>query len=217
METLKEFLHLISSVEGITEIIRWGGLGILIAIVFAETGLLIGFFLPGDSLLVTAGFVAATTGVLDLTQLLVWLSIAAIVGDSTGYLIGKKAGVALYDRPDSRWFKRKHLLETKAFYEKYGSMTIVLARFVPFARTFAPVVAGIAEMHYRTFVIYNVVGGIAWVFSMTLLGYYFGQIPFVQRHIEKVIILVIVISVLPVVAQIWKARRASKAAAQLPG
>ena len=209
METLKEFLHLIGSVEGITEIIRWGGLGILIAIVFAETGLLIGFFLPGDSLLVTAGFVAATTGVLDLTQLLVWLSIAAIVGDSTGYLIGRKAGVALYDRPDSRWFKRKHLLETKAFYEKYGSMTIVLARFVPFARTFAPVVAGIAEMHYRTFVIYNIVGGIAWVFSMTLLGYYFGQIPFVQRHIEKVIILVIVISVLPVVAQIWKARRAS--------
>ncbi len=209
METIRDFLHLITTVEGITEIIRWGGLGILIAIVFAETGLLIGFFLPGDSLLVTAGFVAATTGVLDLTEVLVTLSIAAILGDSTGYLIGRKAGEALYHRPESRWFKRRHLLETKAFYDKYGAITIVLARFMPFARTFAPVVAGVAEMRYRTFVIYNIVGGLAWVFSMTLLGYYFGQIPFVQRHIEKVILLVIFVSVLPVAIQAWRMHRAS--------
>ena len=207
METVRELLHLITTVEGITEIIRWGGLGILIAIVFAETGLLIGFFLPGDSLLVTAGFVAATTGVLDLTSLLVALSIAAIVGDSTGYFIGRKAGAALYHREESRWFKRRHLLKTKEFYEKYGAITIVVARFMPFARTFAPVVAGIAEMEYRTFVVFNVVGGVGWVVSMTLLGYYFGQIPFVQRHIEKVILLVIVLSVLPVAIQAWKMRR----------
>jgi membrane-associated protein len=207
---MREFLHLITTVEGITEIIRWGGLGVLIAIVFAETGLLIGFFLPGDSLLVTAGFVAATTEVLDLTTLLITLSIAAIVGDSVGFFIGRRAGEALYHRPESRWFKRRHLLETKAFYEKYGGVTIVLARFMPFARTFAPVVAGIGDMNYRKFVVYNVVGGIAWVCSMTLLGYYFGQIPFVQRQIEKVILLIIFISVLPVAVQALRMRRASR-------
>jgi membrane-associated protein len=214
LETLREFFHLIGTVEGITEIIRWGGLGVLIAIVFAETGLLVGFFLPGDSLLVTAGFVAATTGVLDLTEVLVALSIAAIVGDSTGYLIGKKAGEALYHREESRWFKRRHLLETKRFYEKYGAITIVVARFMPFARTFAPVVAGVAEMNYRVFLIYNVVGGLGWVFSMTLLGYYFGQIPFVQRHIESVILLVIVVSVLPVALHAWRLRRAAARASR---
>ncbi len=208
MQSLRDFFHLITTVEGITEIIRWGGLGALIAIVFAETGLLVGFFLPGDSLMVTAGFVAATTGVLDLTELLVALSIAAIVGDSTGYFIGRKAGAALYHRPESRWFKRRHLLRTKEFYDKYGVATIVLARFMPFARTFAPVVAGIGEMKYRTFVVYNIVGGIGWVVTMTLTGYYFGRIPFVQRHIEKVILLIIVLSVLPVAIHAWKLRRA---------
>lgn len=207
---MRDFLHLITTVEGITEIIRWGGLGALIAIVFAETGLLIGFFLPGDSLLVTAGFVAATTGVLDIASLLITLSIAAIVGDSVGFFIGRRAGEALYHRPESRWFKRRHLLETKKFYERYGAITIVLARFMPFARTFAPVVAGIGDMNYRKFVVYNVVGGIAWVWSMVLLGYYFGQIPFVQRHIEKVILLIIFISVLPVAVQAWRMRRAAK-------
>jgi membrane-associated protein len=207
---MRDFLHLITTVEGLTEIIRWGGLGALIAIVFAETGLLIGFFLPGDSLLVTAGFVASTTGVLDITSLLITLSIAAIVGDSVGFFIGRKAGAALYHRPESRWFKRRHLLETKRFYEEYGAITIVLARFMPFARTFAPVVAGIGDMNYRKFVVFNVLGGIAWVSSMLLLGYYFGQIPFVQRHIEKVILLIIFISVLPVGLQAWRMRRAAK-------
>jgi membrane-associated protein len=207
---MRDFLHLITTVEGLTEIIRWGGLGALIAIVFAETGLLIGFFLPGDSLLVTAGFVASTTGVLDITWLLITLSIAAIVGDSVGFFIGRKAGAALYHRPESRWFKRRHLLETKRFYEEYGAITIVLARFMPFARTFAPVVAGIGDMNYRKFVVFNVIGGIAWVSSMLLLGYYFGQIPFVQRHIEKVILLIIFISVLPVGLQAWRMRRAAK-------
>lgn len=212
MDALKEVLWYITTVDGITEIIRWGGLPILFFIVFAETGLFIGFFLPGDSLLVTAGFVAATTDALDVTQVIVALSIAAIVGDAVGYFIGKAAGHALYDRPDSRFFKREHLLKTRAFYDKYGAATIVLARFVPIVRTFAPAVAGVAGMQYRKFVLYNIAGGIGWVASMTLLGYFFGQIPFVQRHIEKAILLIIFLSVLPLIVSVWRARRAGKAA-----
>lgn len=180
---------------------------LLMLIVFAETGLLVGFFLPGDSLLVTAGFLAATTDILGIGSVLITLSVAAIIGDSTGYYIGKKAGAALYNRPQSRFFHRERLLTTKAFYEKYGGMTIILARFMPFARTFAPVVAGIAEMDYRKFVTFNILGGIGWVVSMSLLGYFFGQIPFVKQHIEKVIVLIIVLSITPVAVHAWKARR----------
>ncbi|HSF30673.1 MAG TPA: VTT domain-containing protein [Candidatus Tectomicrobia bacterium] len=207
MEALGHFMHLITTVEGISDIIRWGGLLLLILIVFAETGLLVGCFLPGDSLLVTAGFLAATTDVLTLWSVLTLLSAAAIIGDSTGYAIGKKAGAALYHRPPSRFFNRARLLATKSFYERYGGMTIVLARFMPFARTFAPVVAGVAEMHYRKFVMFNILGGIGWVVSLTLLGYFFGQIPFVKQHIEKAILVIIVLSVLPVVLHAWKSRR----------
>jgi membrane-associated protein len=207
LEAIGNFIHLITTVEGISEIIRFGGLLLLVLIVFAETGLLVGFFLPGDSLLVTAGFLAATTDVLHIWPVLTTLSIAAILGDSTGYYIGKKAGGALYNRPQSRFFHRERLLTTKAFYEKYGGMTIVLARFMPFARTFAPVVAGIAEMDYRKFVTFNILGGIGWVVSMSLLGYFFGQIPFVKQHIEKAIILIIVLSVAPVVLHAWKSRK----------
>jgi len=207
LASLSDLIHLFTTVEGITDIIRWGGLLALFVIVFAETGLLIGFFLPGDSLLVTAGFVSATyPDVLTLWEVIVALCIAAIVGDSTGYYIGKKAGHALYNRPQSRLFRRDHLLKTKAFYEKYGGITIVLARFIPFARTFAPVVAGVGEMQYRRFLAFNVFGGIGWVVAMSLLGYLFGNIPFVQRHIEKAIILVIFISVLPVIIHVWKSR-----------
>jgi membrane-associated protein len=207
LEAIGNFIHLITTVEGISEIIRWGGLVLLVLIVFAETGLLVGFFLPGDSLLVTAGFLAATTDVLNIWPVLITLSVAAILGDSTGYYIGKKAGAALYNRPQSRLFNRERLLATKAFYEKYGGMTIILARFMPFARTFAPVVAGVAEMDYRKFVTFNIVGGVGWVFSMSLLGYFFGQIPFVKQHIEKAIILIILLSVTPVVLHAWKSRR----------
>ena len=210
MDTLKDILHTLTSVEGITEIIRWGGLPILFLIIFAETGLVIGFCLPGDSLLVTAGFVAATTDALNVTHVIIALCIAAIVGDAVGYGIGKVAGHALYDRPDSRFFKRAHLLKTQAFYEKYGPATIVLARFIPIVRTFAPAVAGVAGMRYRKFVVYNVVGGIGWVVSLTLLGYFFGQIPFVQRHIEKAILLIIFISVLPLIVSAWRARGAAR-------
>jgi membrane-associated protein len=207
LEALSHFIHLITTVEGISEIIRFGGLMLLIVIVFAETGLLVGFFLPGDSLLVTSGFLAATTDVLDIWSVLTALSVAAILGDSTGYYIGKKAGAALYNRPQSRFFHRERLLTTKAVYEKYGGMTIILARFMPFARTFAPVVAGVADMDYRKFVTFNIVGGIGWVVSMSLLGYFFGQIPFVKQHIEKAIILIIVLSIAPVAVHAWRSRR----------
>ena len=207
MDSIGNFIHLITTVEGISEIIRFGGLLLLVLIVFAETGLLVGFFLPGDSLLVTAGFLAATTDVLDIWHVVTTLSMAAIIGDSTGYYIGKKAGAALYNRPQSRLFHRERLLTTKAFYEKYGGTTIILARFMPFARTFAPVVAGIAEMNYRKFVMFNVLGGIGWVISMSLLGYFFGQIPFVKQHIEKAIVLIIVLSVVPVAVHAWRSRR----------
>ncbi len=208
MDSIGNFMHLLTTVEGISEIIRFGGLMLLILIVFAETGLLVGFFLPGDSLLVTAGFLAATTDVLDIWSVLTTLSIAAIIGDSTGYYIGRKAGSALYNRPQSRFFHRDRLLSTKAFYEKYGGMTIILARFMPFARTFAPVVAGVAEMDYRKFVSFNILGGIGWVVSMSLLGYFFGQIPFVKQHIEKAIVLIIVLSIAPVAVHAWKSRKA---------
>jgi membrane-associated protein len=207
LEAIVHFIHLVTTVEGISEIIRFGGLMLLIVIVFAETGLLVGFFLPGDSLLVTAGFLAATTEVLDIWSVLVALSVAAILGDSTGYYIGRKAGAALYNRPHSRLFHRDRLLATKAFYDKYGGMTIILARFMPFARTFAPVVAGIAEMNYRKFVTFNILGGVGWVFGMSLLGYFFGQIPFVKQHIEKAIILIVVLSIVPVAVHAWKSRK----------
>jgi membrane-associated protein len=174
--------------------------------VFAETGLLIGFFLPGDSLLVTAGLLAAR-GQLDIVFLNLLLVIAAITGDATGYFIGTKAGHTLYTRPQSRWFRRDHLLKTREFYEKYGGITIVLARFMPFARTFAPVVAGIAEMRYPRFAAFNIFGGMGWVMSMTLTGFFLGRyIPGIERHIEYIIIIVVFISILPLILRYLKHR-----------
>jgi membrane-associated protein len=207
LDSLRDVIYLLTTVEGISEIIRWGGLLLLILIVFAETGLLLGFFLPGDSLLVTAGFLAATTDVLNIWHVLIVLAAAAILGDSTGYYVGKKAGAALYNRPRSRFFDRERLLATKSFYDKYGGITIVVARFMPFARTFAPVVAGVAEMEYRQFLEFNVLGGIGWVISMSLLGYFFGQIPFVKQHIEKAIVLIILLSLAPVAVHVLKSRK----------
>jgi membrane-associated protein len=181
------------------QIIIWGGYIGLFVIVYAETGLLIGFFLPGDSLLVTAGLFAAR-GQMDIVLLNLVLSLAAVTGDATGYYIGLKAGHTLYSRPQSRWFRRDHLIKTHEFYEKYGGITIVLARFMPFARTFAPVVAGIGEMTYRRFALFNVAGGIGWVASMTLTGYFLGRvIPGIEHNIEYVIAVVVFISILPLI------------------
>lgn len=190
-------------IEGL---IRWGGLAILIAIVFAETGLLVGFFLPGDSLLFTAGFLAAA-GFLDIRILLVALMLAAILGDQTGYLTGRWMGKRLFDRPDSRIFKKAYVDKTKRFYAKYGVSTIVLARFVPIVRTFAPIVAGVGQMRYRTFVTWNVIGGIGWVGLMCGAGYFLGNIPWVQANFGLVTILIIVLSLVPLAIEVWHARR----------
>src|SRR5207244_243166 len=154
MHFISQFFHHLHSLP---DLIHWGGPFVLIAIIFAETGLLIGFFLPGDSLLVTAGLFAAT-GYLPVGWLLLGLTLAAIAGNTVGYWIGQKAGPPLFSRPDSRLFKRENLLKTQRFYEKHGAKTMVLSRFVPIIRTFAPVVAGVAEMPYRQFMIYNVWG-----------------------------------------------------------
>jgi len=185
------------TVYNVPELIRIGGMAGLIAIVFAETGLMVGFFLPGDSLLVTAGLFAAK-GDLDITWLNLALIAAAIAGDATGYWIGYRAGKALYNRPNSFFFRRDHLLRTHEFYEKHGGKTIIIARFMPIVRTFAPVVAGAAYMTYRHFAAFNVVGGILWVTSMTLTGYFLGRvIPDLDKQLHLVVAVVIFLSLLP--------------------
>jgi len=209
LEWLQQAFHFIMDVQGL---IQWGGLLMVCIIIFVETGLFVGFFLPGDSLLVTAGLFAAK-GDIDLVLLLVLASLCAVVGDQTGYLIGRKAGSALFKREDSRLFKRKHLLKAHDFYEKYGNKTIVIARFVPIVRTFAPAVAGAAGMNYRHFVTYNVLGGILWVFSMVLGGYIMGKaIPNLDKYIHLVIVVVVFLSILPAIIEIYKARRKPKEA-----
>jgi membrane-associated protein len=192
------------------ELIRWGGYAVLTAIVFAETGLLVGFFLPGDSLLVTAGIIAAA-GDLNIVLLNILLMAAAIIGDSTGYAIGRRTGPRIFTREKSLFFAKDHLLKTKAFYERHGGKTIVIARFMPFARTFAPVVAGVGQMQYRRFVSYNVFGGIGWVASMTLIGYFLGNaIPHIDKHVHKVVALVVFLSILPGIIEIIRGRMRSK-------
>jgi membrane-associated protein len=209
IESLTGLLHQIYDVEGI---IRWGGLSMLILIVFAETGLMFGFFLPGDSLLVTAGVFAAA-GILDVGVLLLALSTSAVVGDQVGYLIGHRTGRALFKREDSFFFHRRHLVRAEEFYQRHGGKTIVLARFVPIIRTFAPVVAGMGSMNYRRFVAYNVLGGIGWVFSMVLLGYFLGRaVPNIDKNIHTVIVVVIFLSLLPGFFEYLRARREARAA-----
>jgi membrane-associated protein len=203
MQWIQDGWHFITDVRGL---IQLGGLLAVFIIVFVETGLFVGFFLPGDSLLVTAGIFAAT-GDLHLVALLAGASVCAVAGDQLGYWIGRRAGSALYRRPDSRLFKRKHLERAHAFYEKYGAKTIVLARFVPIVRTFAPAVAGAAEMAYRQFVVYNVVGGLLWVWATVLLGYFLGRaIPGIERYIHIVIVVVIFLSTLPGLIELYRAR-----------
>ncbi len=204
---MDSIIELFRTIMDVRALIVWGGYVGLIAIVFAETGLMAGFFLPGDSLLVTAGLFAAK-GDLDIWILNITLIIAAIVGDAVGYFIGHKAGQALYSRPNSRFFKREHLLKAKHFYDKHGGKTIILARFMPIIRTFAPTVAGAAEMSYRKFATYNVIGGVAWVTSMTLLGFFLGTaIPNIDKHIHLVIAIVVFLSILPGIIEFIKERR----------
>ena len=209
MEFLWNLFHQIYDVESL---VRVGGLVGLTAIVFVETGLLIGFFLPGDSLLVTAGLFAAR-GDLDLFALNLTLSLAAIIGDTVGYNIGAKAGPKIFTRDGSLLFNRKHLITTKEFYDRHGGFTIVIARFVPIIRTFAPVVAGVGAMQYRRFLSYNVFGGIGWVAATTCGGYFLGQmIPNIHEHIHVVIAVVIAVSLLPAVIKFAQERLKARSA-----
>lgn len=189
----------------------------LFLIIFAESGLLIGFFLPGDSLLFTAGAVAA--GVLtsqvdvqfNIWVLLIGCFVAAVAGDQVGYLFGLKVGPSLFKRPDSRLFKTEYVEKAQHFFEQYGPKAIVLARFVPIVRTFCPIVAGVGRMKYQTFVRYNVIGGLLWGVGVTLLGYFFGRISFVKNNIEIAILSVVAISLLPIVIEFVRHRRAARA------
>jgi len=213
---MSELWHTLTSPENFRALIA-GGYGVLALIVFAETGLLIGFFLPGDSLLVTAGVVAADPSVgLSIGLLNLILIPAAIIGDAVGYTIGRRAGRSLFNRPNSRFFKREHLERTEQFYQKHGGKTIVLARFVPIVRTFAPTVAGAAGMPYRTFALYNVLGGVLWVSSTTLLGYFLGKVigeDVITSYLHYVIGGVILLSLLPIAIEVVRARRQPPVAA----
>ena len=203
-------MEFFSNLYQLDELIRWGGYTVLVAIVFAETGLLAGFFLPGDSLLVTAGLIVAADGVLNIWVLVALLSIAAIAGDSTGYAIGYHLGPRIFNREDSRLFHKDHVARTQRFYDKYGAKTIVIARFVPIVRTFAPTIAGVGKMRYRTFLLFNVAGGIGWVLSMTLAGFFLGRsIPDIERHLHWVIGIVILLSFLPIIRE-WHLSRRSR-------
>lgn len=189
-----------------------GLLGIF-AIVFAESGLLIGFFLPGDSLLFTAGFLATKPTSLpnlphpNIVVLMVGCAFFAIAGDQVGYLFGRRVGPAVFDRPDSRFFKQRYVKKAQVFFDRHGAKTIVLARFVPVVRTFTPVLAGASKMDYRTFVTFNVIGGVIWGAGVTALGFFLGQVDFVAENLEITILTLVVISFLPVVIELVRARR----------
>ena len=188
-------------------LIQWGGYVLLVGIVFAETGLLIGCFLPGDSLLITAGLLAAA-GHLNIWWINALLIAAAIIGDSVGYAIGARLGPRIFTREKSLLFNPQHVLRTRHFYEKYGPKTIVIARFVPIIRTFAPVLAGVGMMEYRRFLTYNVLGGIGWVVSMSWAGYLLGQaVPNISRHMHVLVIVIIVLSCVPIAVEVYRERR----------
>lgn len=197
----ERLIHLLT-----TLLTGWLGYALLFGIVFSETGLLVGFFLPGDSLLFTVGVVAGA-GDLNIILVNVVLMCAAMIGDSTGYLIGRSTGPHIFNRPNSRFFKREHLMRTHRFYEKHGGKTIIYARFVPIVRTFAAFVAGVAEMPYLRFLPFSVCGAAGWVALMTTLGYTLGRVAFVRQYFDKFVLLIIVISLLPAISEVVKARR----------
>jgi membrane-associated protein len=184
----------------------WLGYGLLASVVFAETGLLIGLFLPGDSLLFTVGVVAGA-GQLDIFHICLLLVVASIGGDQCGYFLGHRTGPAIFSRPDSRWFKQEYVARTQHFYERHGGKTLIYAKFVPVVRAFAPYMAGVGKMGYLRFLSFNVWGGLGWVLSMTLFGYFIGNYPPVRHNFEKVVLAIVFLSVLPMVLQYLKARR----------
>jgi membrane-associated protein len=187
----------------------WWAYALLFGIVFAETGLLVGFVLPGDSLLFTLGIVAGA-GELDVVLLIILLCTAAILGDSFGYMLGRRTGPMIFSRPDSRFFKKEYVHKTQMFFEKYGGKTIIYARFLPVIRSFAPFMAGVGNMNYNRFLMFNVVGAVIWTVSLTLAGYFLGNIPVVKANFEKVILAIILLSFTPMFLEVlraWKKRR----------
>jgi membrane-associated protein len=212
LESLFHFLRSLFDPEGLRELIRSGGAPLICGIVFIETGFFVGFFLPGDSLLITAGILAAG-GFLPLRWLLLPVMLCAIVGDQIGYWIGRSAGAALYKREDSFFFRRSHLQRAREFYEKYGGRAVILARFVPIVRTFCPPVAGAARMPYSRYVMFDIFGGIFWVGAMILGGYSLGRsVPNIGKYIHYVIAVVVVVSILPAVIGVLKSRKAPPSA-----
>ena len=211
LESILHFLRALYDPEGLKELIRWGGAPLICGIVFVETGFFVGFFLPGDSLLVTAGIFAAAD-VLPLRWLLLPVMACAIVGDQIGYWIGRTAGPALYRREDSFFFRRSHLQRAHEFYEKYGGRAVIPARFVPIVRTFCPPVSGAAEMPYGRYLLYDIFGGICWVGAMILGGFFLGRsVPNIGSRIHYVIAVVVVVSVLPAIIGLLRARNAAPA------
>ncbi len=218
LHAILDFLRTLTTPERLIQLLStgmsgWLGYGLLTAIVFAETGLLVGFVLPGDSLLFTIGVVAGA-GQLNMALIIVLLIGACMLGDWCGYLLGRRAGPAIFKRPNSRFFKQEHLRRTHEFYEKHGGKTIVYAKFVPIIRTFAPFVAGIGRMRYSRFASFDIFGAVGWVCAMTILGYFLGGIAVVRHNFEKFVLLVILVSVSPMIYHVLKARFAKPPAAE---
>jgi membrane-associated protein len=205
-ESVMEWLGQLHDPEGLKRLIVSGGVVLLMAIVFSETGLLVGFFLPGDSLLFLAGALCSVNlldpsapAPLDFTLTAAALTLAAILGNTVNYWLGRWAGVGVWERPDGRFIKRRYLVEAHRFYEKWGALSLVLTRYVPIARTFVPFVAGVSRMRFAVYTLWNIVGAVAWVPVLMGVGFWLGQIPFVQRHLEAIVLGVIIISVMPMV------------------
>ena len=213
LNALLDFLRTLTNPDRLINLLTtvltgWLGYALLAGILFAETGLLTGFFLPGDSLLFTVGVVVGA-GKLDLLLVNLILMAAVLLGDTTGYFLGRRTGDLVFRWPDSRLFKKEYVLRTQAFYSKYGGRTMIYAKFVPIVRTFAPFMAGVGKMNYLRFLSYDVFGAVGWVASLTVLGYFLGSVPLVRRHFEKAIFLVIFLSLVPLMMEAWKARRKS--------
>ena len=211
MQSLLDLFHQLTNVR---ELVRVGGYVGLTAIIFAETGLLVGFFLPGDSLIVTAGLLSAQPQFgLNVYVLGLLLTVAAIIGNSVGYAIGRATGPRLFTRDDSLLFKKKHLYRAQDFYQKHGGKTLIIARFMPIVRTFVPVVAGLANMPLKAYTAYNVLGAVAWIWSMLFIGHFLGRVvPGIDKHIEPMILVIVALSLLPALIS-WRRERAKGAAA----
>lgn len=214
MDSILHFFHALFNPEGLKELVRAGGAPLICAIVFVETGFFVGFFLPGDSLLVTAGILSAGA-VIPLKWLLLPVMLCAIVGDQIGYWIGRTAGPAIYKKEDSFLFRRSHLQRAHDFYEKYGGRAVILARFIPIIRTFCPPVAGAAKMSYSRYLLFDIFGGVFWVGTMILGGYFLGRsIPNISQRIHYVIAVVIFLSILPAIISVSRARRSGESSSR---